>query len=120
MGDLRQIVTGLELYYSDNGFYPSAFCESTPGSAGYACWATFLPAQYIGKMPSDPTNTQGAYGYYYASGNKPLGTCTYGGGSATLDYLLATRLENPTAIPNSCATAMGGWDNVNLNYIQGQ
>ena len=119
VADLRQLQTALELYYSDNGQYPISACESTTG-AWSACWPTFLPSQYVAKMPVDPLNTPSTYGYYYVWGQKPTGNCTSTGTSSSNDYLLATRLENPGSIPNSCSGSYNNWDNSNLNYIVGQ
>lgn len=121
VGDIHQIQTALELYYSDNGAYPAGYCESTPGGTWSACWSTFLPSQYIGKMPIDPLNTLGSYGYYYAATYKPNGPCTPLWTGSTGNYMLITRLENPSSIPNSCSGAIPGeFDNTSKNYIVGQ
>jgi prepilin-type N-terminal cleavage/methylation domain-containing protein len=120
VADLRQITTGLELYVSDNGAYPWADCESTPGGTYSACWATFLPSQYISKTPLDPLNVLASYGYYYVAGYKPNGLCGWTNTGSSTDYMLLTRLENPSSIQNSCASSMYGLDNPNLNYLVGQ
>jgi type II secretion system protein G len=120
VADIRQMETALELYFNDNGGYPNSVCESTPGGTWSACWATLLPSQYIGKMPLDPTNSLANYGYYYVSGYKPTGLCTSVLTSSTNDYVLETRMESPTSIPNSCSSNFGTLDNANANYLVGQ
>lgn len=119
VADLSQIQTALELYYSDtNTGYPPVDCESTSGRYS-ACWTTFLPAQYIATMPVDPLNVASSYGYYYADGVKPSSSCAYSGTGSDNNYILATQLEDPSAIKNSCGGFFGGWDNFNLNYVVG-
>lgn len=82
----------------------------------------FLVTQstFISRMPIDPINTTGQYGYYYCSTYRPNGSCgyIYTPGINT-NYILATRLENNSASSNSCSTSFGGWDNIFLNYIVG-
>lgn len=121
VADLQQLTTALELYNSDNGGYPSISCESTPSGPWSACWTTFLPAQYIASMPSDPLNAAGSYGYYFESLFKPTSDCGYTYTGSLNDYIVATHLENPSDSQNACTSGtFGGWDNNNLNYIEGQ
>jgi type II secretion system protein G len=117
VADLREIQAALELYYSDNGQYPQTGCDST-GYSGH-CWNTFIPQQYIAQMPMDPLNVLGSYGYYYSSSTKPCGTCCYTVTNSVSDYVLFTRLENPSVIPNSCSGTIGADANPNLNYVVG-
>ncbi len=120
VGDFHQLQNAFELYYdSNNGSYPTAAagCDSSAGG----CWTTLLSTTYVGKMPTDPLNTTNAYGYYYYSGDTPSGLCGYTAPGGTNHYILATRLENPTSIPNSCAgTFSAGTFNTQANYIVGK
>lgn len=75
--DLQQLRTALQLYYTDNTYYPTTACNSTE-----SCWSTLLDASYMKKMPTDPKNTS-PYIYYYVP------DCT-----GTYDYFLRARLEN--------------------------
>lgn len=116
--EISSLQTALELYYNDNGKYPSA-CGAASNGAYAAAWPTLLSSTYIGQMPNDPINTVGQYGYYYCSGYKPNGNCGYTNTGISTNYILATRLENNSASSNSCPTSFGGWDNSALNYIVG-
>jgi prepilin-type N-terminal cleavage/methylation domain-containing protein len=119
VGDIRELQAAFELYYSDNGQYPPV-CGASSSGAYVGAWPTLLSSTYVASMPNDPTNTATLYGYYYCSGYKPNGVCGYTYNGSNADYILATRLENPTVIPNSCSTTFSGWDNGSLNYIVGQ
>lgn len=121
VADLRQLQTALEMYYSDNGAYPSPYAQSGVGGTYSANWSTLLPSQYIGKMPTDPLNVLGSYEYYYFSAFKPTSNCTFVPTWPSLsDYILVTRLENPTAVPNSCPGGISVTGNANTNYLVGQ
>lgn len=77
IGDLRQIVLALEMYYDDNAAYPSVTgCTA-------ANWTTMSTAieggGYVTKVPTDPVN----------SGNNVY---MYGGDG--VDYALKAYLEN--------------------------
>jgi type II secretion system protein G len=126
IADFRELQTALELYYNDNNGYPpltscsNGGAESAPGGGYSACWSTFLPSQYIAKMPNDPINSLYSYGYAYIGEYKPSGLCSYVYTGSTNDYVLATRLENLSASPNSCTTTtfpLG--ENTLMNYVVG-
>jgi type II secretion system protein G len=125
IADIRELQSALELYYSDNGSYPTAAAcangaESTTGGTFSACWTTILSTQYVGKMPSDPLNVPATYGLYYAPWFSPNSYCGYTWTGSSSSYILATRLENPAASSDSCTgTVFGGWDNSSLNYVVG-
>jgi len=127
IADLRQLATAMELYVNDNGQYPTVTGSASVG-AFVASWATStLSSAYVSKMPNDPLNVTGQYGYYYAVGYKPTSNCSYILTGSLSNYILSTRLENASSSPNACpgainnsAGAYGGWDNVNLNYVIGQ
>lgn len=114
VSDLKQLSTALELYYDDNnGIYPPG-CPSNDLSS--------LPlSKYISKTPVDPKDSSTLYGYYYCNTCYLTSPGPYGCGGAlgtASDYILATRLEDPTSNKNSIA-AFGGWNNGSLNYILG-
>lgn len=120
IADLRQLQTALELYYNDNNNQYPAACGAVSNGAYAAAWPNLIPSTYISRMPIDPINTVGQYGYYYCSGYKPNGNCGYTNTGLGNNYMIATRLENASASPNSCPTSFGGWDNAGtLNYIVG-
>jgi type II secretion system protein G len=119
VADLRELQSALELYYTDNGVYPQTSCESPPGGAQSACWSTFL-SSYVGSMPTDPLNVNATYGYYYSGKVQPnAGGCGYTHTGSDNNYILTTRLENPSAFPGSCPSGFSGWNNGSLNYIVG-
>ena len=127
IADIQQLQTALELYYNDNNAYPpltscsNGGAESPVGGAYSACWTTFLPTQYVAAMPKDPINTLNQYGYYYVGEYKPTGLCGLAFTGSTNNYILATRLENLSASPNSCTSGTFQLDgNTLLNYIVGQ
>jgi type II secretion system protein G len=119
VSEIHQIQTALELYFNDNSRYP-AVCGAASVGAYAANWPTLLSSTYIGKMPNDPINTAGQYGYYYCSGYKPTGKCSFVNTGKNSDYILATRLENNSAVASACAGVFGGWDSGGvLNYLVG-
>lgn len=101
--DVATIRKALELYYSDNGRYPSGSCTasckinsswSTTSDGSWENLAGALVPKYLSKMPSDPqasTSTSpgisGGYNYDYVT----TGWC---GKTSGQMYLLAYRLEN--------------------------
>lgn len=106
--DLSQIRTALQLYYSDEGAYPSWDASSYP-----ACGAEFTGGTgvtYIKKMPCDPQDKQQGK-YTYAASPTGCGlniTCT--------GYTLMACLENasdsdsdvkqPGGGPNTCSNGL--------------
>src|SRR5688572_25354317 len=61
LADVRQVMTGLELYYNDNGGYPPG--PGTSGSGPSAGSGTPAWSTYLGTWPTAPTppdNTSGA------------------------------------------------------------
>lgn len=84
LSDLRQIQTGLELYFNKCGYYPGSAASAGCGAfaaASFSGVTTALKGSGIGisSVPHDPTS--GA-SYYYKTGNN---------GST---YILAAKLEN--------------------------
>jgi general secretion pathway protein G len=82
LADIQQIRTALEMYRTDNGYYPkeaAALCDSSVGSDAAICppttlgsWDTTngvakeLSSGYINSMPNDPLNN-GSYYFNYQS-----------------------------------------------------
>ncbi len=72
VADLKQVQTALELYYTENGEYPTAAQAVTLGSGQYACLdasgfaASCAADAYLGQVPADPGSS--AYSYTSADG----------------------------------------------------
>lgn len=123
LADMNQLIKAIEMYHTDNGFYPTCggadYCTTT-GSGGYVNLSTLnITPTYMSKIPQDPSNSATQYGYYYARGYQPTGgTPPYvfiGSGTAgDQHYIISTRLEN------SSNPVYTGWDNPNLNVYKGQ
>jgi prepilin-type N-terminal cleavage/methylation domain-containing protein len=119
LAEVHSLQVALELYYNDNGQYPPV-CGAASNGTYAAAWPTLLSSSYISSMPIDPTNTVNYYGYYYCMGYVPNGKCSYTATGSAKNYMLATRLENPSTISSACSGTFGGWDNLGyLNYIVG-
>ncbi len=149
VSDLGQIQLALEYYYDDKictgqSCYPlcvagttNALCSSNNANGWWTAEPNgFTPqlSPYL-KVPKDPINSTGAYGYYYAVNRKPMSDYTFGGNtykrfcpsSNRRDYVLATRLERPPTpsfqirfcpncgIPNIALCGVG-WSNPLPNY----
>ncbi|MDD4901064.1 MAG: prepilin-type N-terminal cleavage/methylation domain-containing protein [Patescibacteria group bacterium] len=111
--DLVQIQKAIELYFIDNSYYPQCGTDvcSTTGYASNMSNLAVVP-QHMAKMPLDPTNINGSYGYYYARGYKRTGPASFVYTALAIDYILATRLEG-------MARTFSGWNNTNLNILLG-
>jgi general secretion pathway protein G len=91
--DMAQLQKVLDMYYADNGSFPSRGWTCSNDSSWTSLQATLQ--QYIKALPVDPTNNAG-YSYnggvltycYYSS--------NYGKGSGCDWYMLVYRLENTT------------------------
>jgi type II secretion system protein G len=63
MSDLKQVQTALELYYTDQGRYPTAPANGLIGDANSAClndigWQQVgCPNAYMSRVPADPNNS---------------------------------------------------------------
>lgn len=73
LSDLKQVQTALELYYTDQGSYPTEVQPVELGTGNVACLnssgfaATLCTNPYMGVIPDDPSNG-GAYLYTSADG----------------------------------------------------
>ncbi|AHB42462.1 fimbrial protein pilin [Candidatus Saccharibacteria bacterium RAAC3_TM7_1] len=114
VADMRDLKQQIEVYYIDNGSYPT--CSGTDG-----CYSTSTNTLYrITAMPInsaskfvDPTNTDTQYGYYYTRRYKKTGATTFTNTGNINDYIIATRLESKGA------PYFSAWNNTNLNYLDG-
>lgn len=94
--DISQIRTALELYYADNGKYPtpSGLWKTSADSSSWSVLQNLVQS-YI-KLPIDPinngsiTNYLGYYNYAYYMLNSIINGCPAG-----KFYMLVFKLENP-------------------------
>jgi type II secretion system protein G len=97
ISDLREVRTALEMYYTDNGFYPnhnnsqtspSVECGTSGGNAWWSLLSTALSPKYISKMPQDIQNGQNTF---YYCGDKPNAE----------EYILGVKMEKSSNINRS-------------------
>lgn len=112
--DMQQIKLAIELFYSDNGYYPTCsgniHCDTTGAFGGPLNELEVVPA-YIASIENDPLNEWGQYGYYYGRGYIKTGATSFTSTGSDSDYILGMRLERGS-LP-----AYTGWGNSNLNYL---
>lgn len=126
LSDISRIRKALEAYYAVNSAYPSCYggnyvvgssvvdaCATSGGYAPIRIDAALVPS-YMSRFTNDPFNTAGQYGYYYVVGWRKTGSSTFSY-DKSMNYLLATRLEQPPA----GSVTFSIWDNSNLNYLVG-
>jgi prepilin-type N-terminal cleavage/methylation domain-containing protein len=115
LSDINQMITAIELYYSDNNAYPSCTGNTVCTTTGYLADLATLQVvpTYITVMPKDPINVDGQYGYYYAQGYRQNGPTSYIFTNSNQDYIVGTRLEI------SSNPIYGGWNNNFLNVLKG-
>ena len=124
VADLKQVRTALELYFSDNGGYPTCgqacttYCDCTTVGWGGSFTAMEIKPNYMAGIPTDPLSGGQTYGYFYARGYKPRSNCTFVNTNLPTDYIIATNLENPTAAVGSCPGGFSAWGRT-LNYLSG-
>ena len=105
--DLGQLRTALEMYYADNGVYPTSdgWIEANTGGT---LRAALEVGGYI-KIPKDPSSTANTGGYNYMHYNN----------AATGKWTLWARLENPSAADTATLStcALSNYDtNYSMNY----
>ncbi|EKD92666.1 MAG: hypothetical protein ACD_28C00367G0001 [uncultured bacterium] len=114
--DLKNIATALEIYFNDNGGYPSDGNVPSEDCVGSGGWLDQAIAKYLegGKVPTDPgsgkplTCTQGQY-FYRALQSDTANPSSTGNGGA---YILVADMEVDTASSedNYCnLTSSAGW-----------
>jgi type II secretion system protein G len=100
LGDIREISTALELYYSDHNSYPAATTQASAVSA-----LTGLVPGYISVLSDDPLG--GSYHYVYKT--------TTGG----TFYCLGSIIEGITPPSSSCNTTALGSSLTGVQYSVG-
>lgn len=108
VSDLKQLQVALELYYSDNGVYPTLTTVNTTKAGFDAALTALTSGGHIPAIPADPTNS-GTSIYYYKS--------TAGG----TYYCLGANLETTPLPASSCNTGATGLNTTGPtgNYIVG-
>ncbi len=137
---MQQLQNALELYYSDNGVYPTTIganscaesnSDGTYGnnweSTGSDGLAYKLTPKYIPSLPDDPLNNginETRYSYLYCvnwapnPSNQNCATTAQG----NQHYSLSMRLENPSNPSANAATCAGGYGSaggINVHYLKG-
>ena len=107
LADVRQIQTALELFFNDNGSYPSETSNAaTPGdgAAGFT-FATYLNAWPTAPTPPDNpsgssacTTTTNAYDYTASGADPATYTLAFCLGAPTGGYAAGVRTGSPSGI----------------------
>lgn len=73
LGDMSQIAKALDMYYNDNGAYPS--CGGSSGDKNGGWYTCLQPAlsPYMSKLPHDPLEKSSGYYYTVAWANNKQG-----------------------------------------------
>lgn len=71
LADIRQLMTGMELFYNDNGSYPdqSAALANPTTTDGSPAWSTYVNLWPVAPTPADGTCTAGNNAYVYSGRN---------------------------------------------------
>lgn len=97
VGDIEQIRSGLEMYRSDNGFYPaintSGFDVASNLAAPLSVSNTYLPS-----IPADPQSSQHTYYFEVTSQDMTVGNY-YG-------YCICGWMESQSGTVSSCADTL--------------
>jgi len=123
IADLKAVRVALEAYAIDNGAYPTCgqacatYCDCTTVGWGGSFSALEIKPNYMGNLPTDPI-ANATYGYFYARGYKPSGSCSFTNTNTANDYVIATNLESPTTIAGSCPGGFSAWGRT-LNFLSG-
>ena len=133
---IAAIAKALDLYYIDNGKFPSGKCTtgctinsswSTTNDSSWANLEAALVPEYISSLPKDPKPTMGSsplsgsnYGYAYFSNSGGL----YCGSPANQMYILVYNFEstpNVNTFNGACTTsALGPYSNrSNYRVVEG-
>jgi len=100
VSDIRQIISALQLYYSDNGGYPLPATPTTTGpdaSSGDPDWSTYLPS-----WPNAPATQDGSC---TALENPYTYTQVASGADFTLSFCLGKAVSSITAGPHTATSA---------------
>jgi len=108
ISDIEQMRSALEMYRSDNGFYPNtgAGWLDIGGVTGGDFYTALVSGGYMQAIPDDPKNTSASptYTYFYQPANLVNGQY-YG-------YYLSAKLENTPSGTQPCSPNTGD------NYCQ--
>ena len=97
LADIRQIQTALELYYNDNGGYPTDSGGAPTG--GNPAFSTYLASWPAAPSPQDGTCTVGQNTYVYDQVGSGTGyTVDFCLGAATGGYPAGTLTASPSGI----------------------
>ena len=69
VADIRQIMTGLELFYNDNGKYPTATSNVPTASDGSPAWSTFVSSWPVNPSPQNDGSCVAANYAYTQTGS---------------------------------------------------
>jgi len=102
LADVRQVMTGLELFYNDNNRYPLPASASTTGPTpgdGTVPWSSFMALWPTAPTPADPgcSAAQNTYTYTQAGGGTGY-TLTFCLGAATGGYSAGPRTASSAGI----------------------
>ena len=119
--NMKQIKNAIELYFAQNGFYPtcggSGICESANLTWTSTSTLGIVPT-YISRVKNDPINgwhSDGKiYSYMYLRGSKKTGVNTYTSPGTTTDYILGMRLEDSSAPTYNFVNS-----SYEMNYLDG-
>jgi len=114
LSDIKQLVNAIEMYYNDNGSYPTCSSGQWDCSSSTIMATLQVTPTYISSISKDPLNISGQYEYYYGLGKQPTGINTFSSPNNNQHYVIAARLENSS---NPIFTL---FSNTNLNYLKGQ
>lgn len=87
--DTEQVRSALEMYRTDNGYYPAIGAGSWTNASGLS---TVLVATYMPAIPSDPKSPDSVYRY----------KATNVSGGSYYGYCVSAYLESETPASNSC------------------
>lgn len=90
--DVEQVRSALEMYRSDNGFYPPVNVGGFGDASGLS---SYLVSSYMSAIPDDPLTTQS---YYYRATDVTSGNY-YG-------YCLCSKLESQTTSSSTCSVSL--------------
>jgi len=84
LADIRQVMTGLELFYNDNNRYPTATSSVPTAADGSPAWSTYVSTWPINPSPQTDGGCAAANYVYAATGTGQTGyTVTFCLGAAT-------------------------------------
>lgn len=99
LADVRQVMTGLELFYNDNSRYPTATAGSPTAADGNPAFSTYLATFPTAPAPQDGACTAGQNTYTYAQvGGGTSYTNTFCLGAATGGFAAGVHTASPSGL----------------------